>query len=101
MKIHGDASKALAKVSPVLTQLQQMMKADEALMKDLPSFAVKKAKSAVAALTSVDTEARRELSNDKPKNLSFTLEEVSDKTKEASESKTLLTNLLAAIKKHR
>ena len=74
-KIKADASKAMAKLGPVIVQLEQTKKHDK--VKLVPGVVVKKVNDALKNLQAMDSEARAKVASASPLTLTFDLDEAS------------------------
>lgn len=97
-KIQSDAGKTLAKIATVQTMLSELLKDGKLSM--VPKFAVQKGREAAKHLAAMETEARERLSSSTPPDLTFSLADVAERVKDATEAKTLLTSLLSTVRKH-
>ena len=67
---------------------------------DLPKFAKTKCSEVLKELQKLETEAKIKAAMSEPAELTFSLDEVAEKTKAGTEAKNLLHSLLLAVKKH-
>ena len=95
-RIHGEMSKALAKVTPIVVSLSELKK--DKFVSHLPSFAQHKADAAMKALSSIETESKQSLENGNPEAPSFDMQQVSQACHEGTAATTLLKQLLDAAK---
>jgi hypothetical protein len=79
-KNQADCTKCLSKISPLMLMLSALL-ADEHI-NHCPKFAVAKAKDAMKALTSFETEAKAKLIKADSRELGFTIEQINDTFKE-------------------
>jgi len=91
-KVKADSAKVMAKIGPVLLQLEDMIK-DPSFGK-VPSVFSKKAKTAITTLKGFQEEAMQKIKAKDPLDLTFGLEEMSAEVKDSVSTKTLLHNML-------
>ena len=90
-----DAAKALAKVSPLAASLDTAL--SHSMIDEVPKFVTKTVKQALAVLKKYAQAAEVAIKTHEPQPLSFKLEEVISKTKEAQDSHDKLTNILKSV----
>ena len=95
-RIHGEVSKALAKVTPIVVSLSELKK--DKYVSHLPSFAQYKADAAMKALSSIEKESKQSLANSNPEAPSFDMQHVTEACHEGTAATMLLKQMLDAAK---
>ncbi|CAK0795877.1 unnamed protein product, partial [Prorocentrum cordatum] len=91
----SDAAKALAKVSPLASSLDTAL--SHSMINEVPKFVAKTAKEALAILKKYAQEAEEAIKTHNPQPLSFKLDELISKTKDAQDSHDKLFNVLKSV----
>ena len=95
-RIHGEVSKALAKVTPIVVSLSELKK--DKFVSHLPSFPQHKADTAMKKLSSIEKESKQTLAASNPEAPSFTTQAVTEACQDGTSATTLLKQLLEAAK---
>ena len=94
-KVKTEAGKVVAKVAPILVELEEQLKDANACK--VPVVLTKKVQDSIKALKAFDEEARTKMQAKDPLDLTFGIEDVVPSVKEAIMVKGLMQNVLLSI----
>jgi len=94
-KIHNDATRAATKMSSALFGLADLMRSP--VFQVLPNLVQNKAQEAYNFVQEIDRECKKALKDKSPEPLTFTLEDVADRCKDALAVKNAATKMLSSL----
>jgi hypothetical protein len=97
-KIQADASKMSVKLGLALGPLQEALK--DVAISHVPKFAVTKGTVALKNLQAAELECQARLAAAKPRDLPFSMEDITEKAKAGIEAKGLINTFLLTARKH-
>ena len=95
-KVSSEAAKAVAKLSPILIQVDQLSK--DKMLEQIPSVMASRLKSVTKHLHVFHDEAKKKLSSKSPLDLTFDSDSLAPVVKEASQARDLVQKMFNGIR---